>query len=353
MTDALIGGIVGLLLGVIFEDPLKDMWRAITRFFRRLFVKQKDVQDPYYFSLGSEMTSFVVCDGDGEMTFAPENIETRLTSTKPAFEEDLQELKNEIERIQEENLQNGESHSWNGPLFALEKHMILRTNINEDMKAVFTFTPSDYYTFKAINTNLDKMLPNGQTIKEKYLAHANHKRPIVQIANGFGVALVVVTADGQTILTKRSPESGVRPDELDIGIVEAVHPSQDRHASGQGPDFYKTSIRGAKEELGLTVSEQDIKLLGYGVDEEYYQWNIIGILYCKETSEEIVQNRSRGISGKWELEDLRFVPFKINQILKILKEEKMWSTAKIALYWGLIHDHTRSSVDARVRKVFG
>ena len=352
MIDALIGGIVGLLLGVIFEDPLKSLWRVVTRFFKRLFVKAKDIQDPHYFTLGSEVTSFVVCDGDGEMNYALENIETRLTASKPILDPDLQSLKNEIESIEKENLLNGEKHSWNGPLYTLEKHMVLRTHTNEDMKVVFTFTPGDYYTFKALNTNLDYILPDGESIRHKYLANASPKKPIVQLANGFGVALVVITSDGQTILTKRSPDSGVRPDELDIGIVEAVHPSQDRGASGQGPDFFKTAIRGAKEELGITVREQDIRLLGYGVDEEYYQWNIIGIVYCNESSEDIVQNRSRGISGKWELENLRFIPFKIDPVLQIMKNEKMWSTAKIALYWGLIHDHTRSSVDTKVKRIY-
>jgi hypothetical protein len=352
MIDALIGGFIGLIMGVIFEDPLKEGWRKLIKTIKRLFVKPKDIQDPFYFSLGNHVTSFIVCDGDGEMTYAPENIETRLNNTFLSLPDDLNSLKKQIEKIEETKKQNGESHSWNGPLFSLEKYSILRTNINEDMKVIFSFVPSDYYTFKALNTNLEQQLPSGSTIREAYLKNATAKQPVVALANGFGVAVVVVTADGQTILTRRSDDSGVRPGELDIGIVEAVHPSQDREPTGQGPDLFSTAVRGAKEELGLTVSKNDVKFLGFGVDEQYYQWNIIGLLQCKETTEEILEQRSRGISGKWELEQLVFVPFKIEPILKIIKEEKMWSTAKVALYWSLVFEYSKRMVDKQVNKMF-
>jgi hypothetical protein len=116
--------------------------------------------------------------------------------------------------------------------------------------------------------------------------------------------------------------------------------------------LFSTAVRGAKEELGLTVSKNDVKFLGFGVDEQYYQWNIIGLLQCKETTEEILEQRSRGISGKWELEQLVFVPFKIEPILKIIKEEKMWSTAKVALYWSLVFEYSKRMVDKQVNKMF-
>ncbi|GGJ74565.1 hypothetical protein GGR02_000674 [Anoxybacillus voinovskiensis] len=93
----------------------------------------------------------------------------------------------------------------------------------------------------------------------------------------------------------------MRPGELDIGIVEAVHPHQDRDPIGQGPDLFSTAIRGGKEELGIEISKNDVKFLGFGVDEQYYQWNIIGFVQCHETIEEIVSQRTRGISGKWEI----------------------------------------------------
>lgn len=109
-----------------------------------------------------EISSIVVCDGDGEMTFAPENIESRLTTSRPILPAEPQNLMDEVEKEQQNKADSGENYSWNWPNYALEKHLILRTDINEDMKVVFTFAPSDYYTFKAINKDLNKILADGQ-----------------------------------------------------------------------------------------------------------------------------------------------------------------------------------------------
>ncbi|AMV12327.1 hypothetical protein ABS784_16395 [Geobacillus sp. G4] len=352
MLRDIINAVLGVIIGVILGDPLKEAWGKFVKYMKRLLAKPKTIKDPSYFTIGNETTSFIVCDGDGVMTYSPENIETRVNNHAVELPSDLKILRREIEKAEDAKKQRGESYSWNGPLLSLEKYSILRTKVNEDMKVIFSFVPSDYYTFKALNMNLDKQLPSGYTIREKYLAGNTVRQPIPALANGVGVAITVITSDNYVILTKRSPESGVRPNELDISVVEAIHPSHDRKAVGQGPDLFNTAVRGAEEELGVVIPRENIKFLGFGVDEQYYQWNIIGIAHCKEKAEEIMKQRSRGIPGKWEMEQILFIPFKIRDVLYTIKNEKMWSTAKVALYWSLVFEYTKRGVDKEAEKLF-
>ncbi|MFG6120942.1 hypothetical protein [Thalassobacillus sp. B23F22_16] len=350
--SVLIGGIVGLLMGVILEDPLKKVWKKITRRFKLLFVKRKEIIDPYYFSLGNLITKFLVYDGDGEMTYSQQNLETRLNNSMIKLPPDLKKLKENFARKEDEKEKRGEKFSWNGPVLGLERFQITRSKLNEDMKVMFTFLPSDYYTFKALNSQLDTVLPDGKTVREKYILSHQDNEPIPYLSNAFGVGLVVITKDKQVILTKRSPDSGVRPGEMDISIIEGVHPFQDKDNYSQGPDLFNTAIRGAKEELGLTIKSSNIKYLGFGLDKEYYQWIILGVIHINESSEEIIKRRTRGISGKWEITSLIFKPFTIDSIVNVIKNEKMWSTAKIALYWALIYEFPNRNVDKRISKAF-
>ncbi|GGJ81570.1 hypothetical protein GGR02_000675 [Anoxybacillus voinovskiensis] len=115
------------------------------------------------------------------MTYAPENIETRLNNCPIEIPEELAFLKKELEKGEERKKQKGESYIWNRALFSLEKYSVLRTHINEDMKVVFSLIPSDYYTFKSLNPNLDTPLPSGYTIREKYLNGTIAKKPIIPL----------------------------------------------------------------------------------------------------------------------------------------------------------------------------
>ncbi|MEG0306980.1 MAG: hypothetical protein RR636_03480 [Clostridium sp.] len=352
MKEIFISGFVGLVLGIILEDPIKNFFDLVKRRVRYKFFAPKEVVDPYYFSLGNQVTKFVVCDGDGRMILSPSNIETKLGTAPLVLQEDLKNIREGfIKEAKEQSLEKNIPF-WNGSLVTLDRYVITRTDSTEDMKVIFNFVPSDYFTYKALNANLNGVIHTGKTIRETYLKNIDIKNPLTVFSNGFGAVLVVITRDGKTIFTKRSEYSGVRPGELDVSIVEAVHPLHDRAFNNEGPNLYTTAIRGAKEELGIEVSLEEVKLFGFGLDEEYYQWNIVGVINSKYTSQEIMDERSKGVSGKWELEDLRFEKFSIDNIVKVMKEESMWSTAKVALYWALINEYSKPSVDNKVKKIF-
>lgn len=187
------------------------------------------------------------------------------------------------------------------------------------------------------------------TIRQKYLQGSDFSVPVAFLANGFGMAIAVVTVDRKTIIARRHDTTGVRVGEVDVAVVEGVHPNLDWSTVYKGPDLYRTAIRGAREELGIELLQDSITLLGFGVDAQYYQWNLVGLAVVDETAESIIESRKRGAPGKWELKSLEPIDFDPEAILSFIRREKIWSTGIATLYFALVRYYGRSQVRGRLR----
>jgi hypothetical protein len=200
--------------------------------------------------------------------------------------------------------------------------------------------------------SLDKeLLKSGMpmTLRKTYLDRQEIIRPIPFLAIGFGIALAIVTRDRKLIISRRSELCGARPNELDVSIVEGVHPALDTSESNNVPDLYSTATRGSLEELGIHLKSDEISFLGFGVDLKYYQWNLIGIGRCSFKARDILQSISRGACGKWEARSIEFIDFEPDATLSYLKGAETWSTAVVATYWALVNEYgkerTRCAAD--------
>ncbi len=100
----------------------------------------------------------------------------------------------------------------------------------------------------------------------------------------------------------------------------------------------KLHHRGLKQELGLIVENDQIHLLGFGLDLDYYQWNIIGMVETKLTSSQILEKKSSGTHGINELSRLEFIQHDHIKVAELLCDQPLWSTAQIALYWTMIYN---------------
>jgi len=295
-------------------------------------------------------THFFVVDGDGQSEFKAENIECRVIHDDFSLPSELEAIKQEIAAQEIEKESNGLEYRWNGPLYGLAKYRSSRTADKEDMSVLFNFFKTDYFTFLATNMQLNRMLDSGKTIAEEYIPQNQLEKVQPIIANGFGIVLIVITSDENIILTQRTEISGARGNEVDVSVVEGVHPLLDRHSSNDGPDLFNTAIRGANEELGIIINKDKIKFLGYGIDLEYYQWNMIGYAHVPQTAQEIKDIRSRGTSGKWENTLLVFKNFTAKNVAELIVNEKMWSTAKVALYWTAVRELGKNTIDRALNK---
>lgn len=354
--SALISGIVGLILGVLFQRPLLAAKEKISKWFRGIFFTSEFTPPtPNLFRLGNFESSWIVFDGDGEMTYTPETIRCLVNQNPIELPPEISQLKSEITKNEREKENKGLPYLWNGPLYALEIANIERTESNENIKVTFTFRPTDYYTFQATVMSLDHNLlsePGNITIRKKYLQGHDFSEPITFLANGFGISLAIFTKDEKILLTRRSDYAGTRVGELDVSVVEGINPERDRSIKDPGPDLYRTAIFGAKEELGINLHPEIITFLGFGVDTEYYQWNMIGVATISQKAKDALENRTRGTGGKWETKKIEIIDAKPTKAFNYLKEQKIWSTGLITIYWGLVQKYGRRHIDSIVNKIF-
>lgn len=349
LLPALIGGVVGLFISVIFDDALRNLKRNIVRRYKRLFAPNVP-HDPHVFTVGSNQTTFVVVDGDGKSGYQPDQIESSISTRSFPLPQELNEIRNEIQMEEQRKEEEGLPYKWNGPLYGLARHQLSRTTDREDMSLKLEFFHTDYFTFQATNMNLNFILPEGQTIRQKYIPDdPNKTEPL--LANGFGIALVIITSDENIILTVRNENAGTRGSQMDVSVVEGIHPALDRNAQHPGPDLFSTAVRGANEEIGIIIDRTTIEFLGYGVDLEFYQWNMIGYAHVPHSAAEIQEIRSRGASGRWENTSLLFKNFTAGELARIILNEPMWSTATVALYWTGVRHFGKSHFDKTISKL--
>ncbi len=359
IISAIVGGIVGLLIAVLFQDPLNNAKNRLNKQIRiALHRSPKLLPQPRTFSLGQRQTLWLVVDGDGYMTYEPETIKCIVDTTPTPLPLEIEQFRARIEELQTDRKKKGLPFQWNGPKYALYRYAISRTIPDEYMEVTFTLRPTDYYTFQATVASLDKNLMGSSppvTLRQKYLHGLDLEalsEPIPFLANGFGVTLIVITKDRKLIFSYRSTDTGIRAGELDVSVVEGIHPTLDRSTFHHGPDLYRTAIRGAQEELGLELLQNDITFLGFGVDLEYYQWNVIGIARCPEKAQELLERRGRGVGGKWEIKKFEFVDSNPRTVFQLLKDRKMWSMGLVTVYWGLVHEYGRKRVNAAAESIF-
>ena len=233
---------------------------------------------------------------------------------------------------------------WNSPaMAALTGYRKSRTLTHEHVVMNLDMNVNDYATFAATVLSLDSEIETvtrdglkGQTTlrREYFPTPAAVSRAVIKpvpfLANGVGVVLLAFTDDEKVILTRRRDSSRARPGQRDVSVVEGIHAIHD--ASGTNRvDVYLTAIRACREELGVSVTSNDVQLLGFGVDMKYYQWNFFGIVELGCPSNEAMELHAVNAKDRWEgqLEATAANPV---TVFEHLYKDGSWDTALIATY---------------------
>ena len=356
LLSAIVGAVLGLLITVLFEEQVFAGRRRVTKWLALTFYRPKRIAlSPQTFVLGNFSTSWIMIDGDGQSTYIPETIACLVNDTPLSLPPEVIELRSRIESREAARKTDGLSYQWNGPYYALERYAIGRTIPDECMEVVLSFRPTDYFTFQATVMSLDVSLGdphNSFTLRQKYLEHHASSQPLPFLANGFGINLIILTSDRKLLLSRREDIVGARPGELDVSVAEGVHPLLDRATTHHGPDLYRTAIRGAQEEVGVELVQSEITFLGFGVDMDYYQWQMLGVARISETAERVLNSRRRGTGGKWEAKRIEVIDSDPFNVLQYIKIHGMWSTGLATLYLALVHEYGRKQVNDVVERLF-
>lgn len=295
------------------------------------------------FAFGKLQTTWKTLDGDGSSIYLPQHIRSHYIPFAQELPEELQLRRQRIQQEQEQNKEQGLPFFWNGQVYTLDRFVIGREPINEDMTLDLWFRPSDYYTFLATNMGLKE-----PELREKYLADIDWSEAIPYFSNSFGISLAVITSDGYTVFTQRGKNVGARPKVYDTSVIEGLSRPIDRSTSGEAPDVYRCACRGLAEELGLQegidFSMADILFLGFGVDTRYVLHGLNGMVKIKPGIEKLLRRWDNGARDKFENHKLFPVPFTPEAVVSFIYTH-LPSAAGATLYNALVHEFGLSVVE--------
>src|SRR5215472_3589303 len=158
------------------------------------------------FSFGKIKTTWKILDGDGIAVYLPQHIRSHYIPVAEELPDELQARKIHVQQEQEQKKEQGLPFFWNGETYSLDRFVIGREPINEDMTLDLWFRPSDYYSFLATNMSL-----KDPELREKYLSNVDWYAPVPYFSHSFGISLTVVTSDGYTLFTQRGKNVGSLP----------------------------------------------------------------------------------------------------------------------------------------------
>ncbi len=346
--NELISAAIGVIVGVILNDPLITLRDNVIRTIRRFFVKRKKRQAfSGLFHFGNKNSKWLIVDGDGEDIYSRKNIFTYFDKEPIVLPAELERRKKTIAKEEEEKRKKGLSYHFNGENYKFDKFSINRFSTEETLELHLWFRPSDYYTFLATDMNLD-----DKEFREEYFPDENWTKPAPYFAHSFGINLLIITKDERIILTKRSESVGTNKGMYHISMNEGLSRTFDRGVSSQSPDVYRAAVRGIVEELGdQDVEASDISYLSLGVDTRYSQWALLGKAKINKTAKELEEWRANGVKDKWENEEFFTLPFDVEEIVKFIAEHDPWTPASLAcIYHSLVNEFGRNKVDRTIEK---
>ncbi|MEU4694722.1 hypothetical protein [Actinoplanes sp. NPDC023714] len=352
----LVGAAFGVVASVLFEERLLTIRRGTARRARMLRSKlrrgEPDRSD--LFALGPITTSMRLVEGDGTQVIDEQRIRIMVTPRAVEVPEEIRPWIDEVAAEQEARRQRGEPAFWNGPRYAVEGLSIGRSPIAEHPEICLRLLESDYYTFLATQ-QLDRPLPGGGTLRERYLDGADPATAPAFLCSSFGANVALITADEQLIFARRGSGVATRPGLWGPSANEALS----RHLDSDGrsaPELYRLMRRGICEELAIEPDEYLLELLAFFVDTEQQQWGsaFVGSLRSV-TAAEVLARRSRGVPDKWESEELRMVPFQIGPVLEFLAAEHragtLTSYLPAVVHLALVHRFGRRAVERAAAKM--
>ncbi len=145
---------------------------------------------------------------------------------------------------------------------------------------------------------------------------------------GLYAACMVITSDNKVIMGISSPSHGFGAGRLSFGFEEQSETSDN--------NLIETAVRGLKEEFGIDITDEDVKVLGMGKSLNIAYLSAYCILKVDLTAQEIATLRKKAID-KNEQSCLLAVP--LDEVETLLSENVQVEDAKKYLIQGNLEGH--------------
>jgi hypothetical protein len=364
---AILGSVVSLAMAAVYQERWSDWIKQRKRLRAARATRKNLVTDDGAVRLAAHRTALHLIEGDGDAVIEPALITISVQSSRVEPPLIVARLERRIARqLQGARPQRGGSVApWNSPhLIALKGYRTSRKGPKERISLHLDCAPTTYAAFAATVLSLDTEVESSDqagkvdvtTLRRCYFPTAASvsdaiRKPLPFLANGVGVALLAFTDDNQVILTRRGTDSRARPGQRDVSVVEGTDIDQDSMAAGR-VDPYLTAVRGCREELGVTVGQDEVRLLALAVDTNYYQWSFLGLVDLRCSVEEALEMRALHAKDRWEGK-LHPVLAEPARVFEQLKQDGAWDIALVTAYLAFCQRVGVSETRRAATNVFG
>ena len=293
------------------------------------FYQQRAVQGNFYF--GGRQTSVDILLWDTDRGIAASDISFSYLPEPPGFYD-------RVRRARSEEICHG---SQNDDMISVVRYACALTDNDERKQITIHYAQIKYELFFKCLKLWDS---SSRFNMSKMLAEYDPEEMLYQIPNAIGMALMVVTADGKLIFSRRSKERKVRSGEYDCSIVEGMKPAAEDYEIGDEDYMERECRRAFQEEICADDSGLEIRVNGLILDKAYGQWNFVGTLFTPKTAAELRELHPLR-KDTFERIQLEYVPYLTptgERTLAFLREkvsqyrkEGLWGTALAVLYAAL------------------
>jgi len=325
----LAGGFIQLAIAIAFEPSFRRYYRKIrSRYLYFLTAITQGAMGQVsseLYSINGSTVNCVVLEGTPHEPFQDDNIIATLLDDKLSLPPDLAALTAATTQRQNDIAESkGHPTFFNGPMVAVQGWSRSRTPVDERDMLSLRFLRTDYYTFLSTAMSLNESIDTEDgpaTVRDLHLLSRNYRTPNPHIATSFGVNLALITSDRFAMLGRRGI-SGLSnyAGRLAVPIGESVHPEFDRIQASQ-IDLYATAIRGAREELNLDVSREEVSYYSLAVDTTWYFYGLTGAVFSRFSRDDIIARRSIGAKDRWEHSEMTYIGFDPTSIATYIKRE--------------------------------
>jgi hypothetical protein len=334
---------------------------------RQVYEDQAIYVGPKESYLGERNIPWFTCVVDTERGLSKEDVRISFIPARIDLPTEINEYRSELLNKRRIALSSktdtaGQTH-WPGPTFAIQSFLEDRSPIAEHATLYLSLRPTDYFTFLAVQYAIKNPLVkdgNGQpqVLKERYLSDYNPFVPIPQLAQSIsGTILLICKGENdeqQALIFKRSkrvatgmdvyvlsvnetPKRKPTPEEVTLFEdvpPELIKPDLDQNGN---PCIFAAIVRGAKEELGINLPIESIRILSFGVETDRYQYAMIGIAETDLVINQVKSAFNEAKDKPFEYSGFAFVPFKPEDIYEFMRNKKWGPEAEIGLYQALVY----------------
>ncbi|MBU0514199.1 MAG: hypothetical protein KJ621_05450 [Proteobacteria bacterium] len=314
--------------------------------------------------LGDEFIPWIPCVRNIEEGIGKNQIHVAVVNEWIKLPDELRKIRDKIWMRREVALSRGEEYPWCGTTYGLNSFTESRGSISERPQLNLVLRPTDYYTFMAVQEAMNEPIfrdQQGRPIsgREKYLLDIDPFIPVPLMAQSISATVLPIFRDGQeeyTLFAKRASRdilaTGRNVFALPINETPRRRPTdEERRNLEDVPDhlleddsledgnlFINGLIRGAKEELGIELPEESIKILAFGLSTQRYFYSMVGIARTELPIKYVLNCLETARDGRLEYKEFHPIPFDPESVYNFMITNREWGeSSRLGAYFALAH----------------